>query len=217
MAKWKCGWCGVRTHMTSFGDGVFASSWPDGLRVESAFRCDECDCLSTARYMGTGNDVPSSVSASSMAAFWATRNPETWAPRYIEGQDFPDVPTHIAQAAGEAHKSASIGNRMSAILMARTVIEATAKDQEILKGTLEAKIDKMRDQGLVRPHIAEEAHEVRHFGNDMAHGDINEPVDDDDVSEVLALMDEVLNEVYQSHARLAKVRDKRLAKRDAGA
>jgi len=155
--------------------------------------------------------MPTEVSGA--GTFWLNRSNVEWEPRYVAGQDFPDVPERIAGAAGEAHKSASIGNRMSAILMARTVIEATAKDKGVTKGMLQAKIEAMFKEGLVRQHIKESADEIRHFGNDMAHGDIAEPVDDDDVTEVLALMDEVLNEVYQSHARLAKVKERRLARK----
>ena len=101
---------------------------------------------------------------------------------------------------------------MSAILMARTVIEATAKDKGILRGTLQSKIEELQASNWLREHIKESAHEIRHFGNDMAHGDITLSVDEMDVVEVLALMDEILNEVYQSHARLAAVRGRRLAR-----
>jgi hypothetical protein len=92
------------------------------------------------------------------------------------------------------------------------VIEATAKDKGIIKGTLEAKVDKMHDDGLVRELVKEQAHEVRHLGNDMAHGDFVDPVSEEEADETLQLMSEVLDEVYQAPARLEARRQARLAK-----
>ena len=120
-----------------------------------------------------------------------------------------DVPPHIAKAAREAYSSASIGNHMAAILKARTEVEATAKAKEISKGSLYDKINAMRDAQLIRPAIAEQAHEVRFAGNDMAHGDIDFAPDATDSEEILALMGEVLSEVFQGPARLARIRAKR--------
>ena len=40
--------------------------------------------------------------------------------------------------------------------------------------------------------VGHAAHEVRYFGNDMAHGDFIQPVPADDVTDVVALMDEFL-------------------------
>jgi hypothetical protein len=103
---------------------------------------------------------------------------------------------------------------MAAILMARTVVEATAKNKGITTGTLAAKINAMKDAGLIRPAIAEQAHEVRFAGNDMAHGDIEAPVEETDSEELLALMAEVLSEVFQGPARLERIRAKRGAQTD---
>ncbi len=43
----------------------------------------------------------------------------------------------------------------------------------------------------------------------MAHGDILDVPDAEDAAEVLSLMDEVLNEVFQGPARTARIRAKR--------
>lgn len=100
---------------------------------------------------------------------------------------------------------------MSAILMARTVVEATAKDKGIKTGSLVAKIDELARQGFIRPSTKDAAHEIRHFGNDMAHGDIEEVPDSEDVQDVLVLMDEILSEVFQGPARTARLVQKRTA------
>ena len=52
------------------------------------------------------------------------------------GKTFPDVPTHIASAADEAHRCASIGAFRGAIALARAVVEATAKDKGVKSGNL---------------------------------------------------------------------------------
>lgn len=179
--------------------------------LECAFSCDQCQRLSVGVYRGPM--APHDLTPTSLMTFFRQFDPTEWAPKYVEGQSFPDVPSHISEAAGEAHKSQSIGSFKSAILMARTVIEATAKDKGIIKGTLEAKIQGMVEGHLIRPSIKAVADEVRHFGNDMAHGDITVEVTEDDAVEVLALMDEILNEVYQGPARLAAVTKRRLERK----
>lgn len=105
----------------------------------------------------------------------------------------------------DAHRAAAI--------LARAVIEATAKDKGITTGRLVQKIDAMYDARLIREDVRDGAHEVRYLGNDIAHGDFVEPVSKEDADLVLTLMDEVLEEVFQSPARVKRRRDNRLAKK----
>ncbi|MBI9114298.1 DUF4145 domain-containing protein [Sanguibacter suaedae] len=134
-----------------------------------------------------------------------------WHPSKVEGKQFPDVPEHIASAADEAYRCFSISALRAAILLGRSVVEATAKDKGIVKGTLATKINGLEAAGHIRPLIAETAHEIRFLGNDMAHGDFIEPVSDGQAADVLAFMDEVLNEVYQGPARVNARRAARIA------
>ena len=99
--------------------------------------------------------------------------------------------------------------------MGRAVIEATAKDKGIASGKLYVKIEAMAAQGLIRDHIKEAAHVIRDFGNDMAHGDFSEQVDAEDAELILELMGEILSEVYQSPARVARIQAERQAKKAA--
>lgn len=170
------------------------------LFVQAAFSCDNCSRLSVAaRPYGMESDIEAV----------SEHAPLQWQPRTAVAKDFPDVPQHIARAAKEAHESYSIDARMAAILMARTVVEATAKEKGVTSGNLFVKIDAMQKADLIRKSTAEAAHEIRHLGNDMAHGDISDLPDADDAAEVLALMDEVLNEVFQGPARTQRIKDKR--------
>ncbi|WP_201301312.1 DUF4145 domain-containing protein [Citricoccus sp. K5] len=173
-------------------------------------KCSNCSGLSVAR---TDTHIESHLHEASLAdpvEFWRFRDPDTWEPKWVEGQAFPDVPDHIGRAASEAHKSNSIENFMSAILMARTVIEASAKEKGITSGRLVQKIDAMRAADLIREDTKDAAHEIREFGNDMAHGDIAVQVNAEDAAEILALMDEILQEVFQGPARTARVRQRRV-------
>lgn len=138
-------------------------------------------------------------------------------PERVGGKQFPDVPEQIAAAADEAYRCFSISALRGAVLLARSVIEATAKAKGITSGSLMKKIDDMHTEGLIREYVKDAAHEVRHLGNDMAHGDFVDPVEPEEAEMVLALMDEVLNEVFQSPARVAKARAARLAKQSAAA
>lgn len=56
-----------------------------------------------------------------------------------------DVPESIARAAREAYSSASVGNHMAEIFMARTIVEATAKAHQITNGNLSSTINAMKD------------------------------------------------------------------------
>jgi len=129
-----------------------------------------------------------------------------WLPPHARDKEFEDVPAEIAAAANEAHQCADVGAWRAAVLLARAVIEATAKTKGIATGRLINKIDAMYDARLIRKHIRDGAHEVRHLGNDMAHGDFVDAVTTEDGEFVLTLMGEVLDEVFQSPARVERRR-----------
>jgi hypothetical protein len=107
--------------------------------------------------------------------------------------------------------SHGIGADAASILMARTTIEATAKSNEITKGNLFEKIEKMRDTGVIRPATLTLAHAIRVIGNDMAHGDVEELPTAEDATDALHLMDLILEEVYQATA----IADEIIARRAA--
>ena len=112
------------------------------------------------------------------------------------------APSSVAATASEAHTCIAVQAYWAAVLLARSVIEATAKEKGISKGTLEQKIDVMHEKRLIRDYISDGAHEVRYFGNDMAHGDFVQDVSREDAGLALTLMDQVLEEVFQRPARV---------------
>ncbi|MET9297786.1 DUF4145 domain-containing protein [Micromonospora aurantiaca] len=213
-----CAWCGRYAHM-AYVDGSQAATWfMDTERViattMACYRCDGCRGLMIASV--ETDAYPDGDSVNELLSFLNDhREFLRWTPSASGNMGFPDVPEHIAAAASEAYRCAENNELRAAVLLARSVIEATAKAKNIKNGSLADKIDKMHDEKLIREHIKEGAHEVRYLGNDMAHGDFVDPVDKEDAGLVLTLMSEVLAEVFQSPAKVAKARAARDAKKQA--
>jgi hypothetical protein len=196
--------------MTPVAGSASVSSAVLRYRVQGCFRCDGCGALNIAIASGLpGKQDPLAWLSARKNAEWTPKPPPSL-PRPIPVKAFPDVPPEIAAAASEAYKCLNAANAYrAAVLMARSVIEATAKDKGIRKRGLADKIDKMYEEQLIRPHVRDGAHEVRYLGNDMAHGDFVQQVRPEDAELVLTLMSEVLEDVYQSPARVAKAQAKR--------
>lgn len=207
MANRVCWNCGVKAHHATFGDPTVT---PGGQRFFLAFQCDECGVLSLgeAHYQNASLSTVKGVMQRPDASL-------VWHPASALGKDYPDVPTHIASAASEAHTCHSVNAYRAAILMARAVVEATAKDKGIKSGQLHSKIEQLYDAGHVRELVKETAHEIRFMGNDMAHGDFVTDVDEVDSADVIAFMDEVLEEVYQAPARVNARKVERAARKAA--
>jgi hypothetical protein len=140
--------------------------------------------------------------------------PVEWIPQRPMGRRFEEVPDQISSAASEAFACHSINSNRAAILMARSVIEAVAKDKGFTKGNLLQKIDNLEEANLIHPNIKEMAHGVREFGNDMAHGDFIIPVTEEDAEDVLEFMSLLLSDVYQQPARLERLRSRRIERAD---
>lgn len=191
-----------------------ASHRSDGARdtvngdAHAAFRCSHCGAISVGR-LSRGLFTTARVTLDSKETWEKHGTSITWEPKLLEGKDFEDVPHVIAEAASEAHTCRSAGAFRAAILLARGVVEAVAKDNGVLQGSLAAKIEELATRGLVRQFTREAADEIRHLGNDMAHGDFVEPADPEDCDAVLAVMDEILDEVYQGPARVSRMKRRR--------
>lgn len=127
-----------------------------------------------------------------------------WFPLASVGKEYPDVKDPMASVASEAYSCLSINANRAAVLMARTAIEAMAKNKKITDGNLYQKIDAMAEKNIITDQLAEEAHQIRLLGNDMAHGDLDEPVSREDATEILGFLDSVLNYVYQQPAAVER-------------
>ena len=209
MANRVCWQCEVKSHMTRVGEArVIGDEDSNATVLQAVYLCDECDFLSIALAVRYGN-------YSAGHSDWLDRRATDirWKPECGTGRSFDDVPPHIAGAASEAYVCLSVNAHRAATLLARSVIEATAKDMGIIAGRLVDKIDARHEQEFIRNTVKDGAHEVRHLGNDMAHGDFVDPVDQEEAEEALELMAEVLHDVYQQDARVSRRRLARLAKK----
>jgi hypothetical protein len=221
VASRTCWNCGVLANMTPVPEsGTRRDPIESGIRqsvftnLMACFRCDGCDALNI-RSMWTGDVINPHLDAAEIAAMLTDESPfpgvdTGWHPVNIRGKQYADVPADIAAAASEAHTCIAVKAYRGAVLLARSVVEATAKDKGMTTGTLVTKIDAMYEARLIREDIRDGAHEVRYLANDAAHGDFVEPVSPTDAELILTLMDEVLEEVYQSPARVARRRAARL-------
>ncbi len=177
----------------------------DSRQVWATYRCDNCHAVSLATSQASKDDTVDERNP----AIWIEEEADTeWypTPPVVVGKEFPDVPQHIAEAASEAYKCRSISAFRAAALLARSVIEAIAKDKGVTQGTLVSKIDELFNQRFIREHIRDGAHEVRFLGNEMAHGDFISSITDEERELALILMSEIIEEVYQSPARIARAR-----------
>jgi len=120
------------------------------------------------------------------------------------------VPGVLVSAANEAHVCLSAGSPRGSVALARSVLEAVAKQKGIIKGTLKSKIGALHAAGHISEAMSEAAHEIRFAGNEAAHGDlVAEQLKIEDADEIVALMDAVLERVYQEPGQVARIREKR--------
>jgi hypothetical protein len=139
-------------------------------------------------------------------------------PTAVARTNYPDVPTEIAGAAREAHQALAALAPRASVVMARATLEATAKDKGITKGNLDSKIEQLTKAGLISEDMKEAAHEIRFAGNEAAHGDIlAESISVGEATEIVDLMDAILERVYQEPAKVARVRASRLARQNGQA
>lgn len=216
MASRICGWCGRLVHIQRHGSAVLSSPTddqldPDDVTITGAYRCAHCGRMSLAYLDSSASRL---YSSDDRALFGELEESDRtrWLPRRGSAPTYPDVPEHIASAAVEAHECHSIGAHRSTVQMARAVIEATAKAKGITTGPLIAKIDQLDAQRIIRPTVAAGCHEVRHLGNDVAHGDFLTAVTAEEADEVMVLMDILLDDVFQAEARVSRMMTARQAR-----
>lgn len=221
---WKCGWCGALAAMNPHDYGYCPDarnfserslSTITGLTTYWVMRCSACEADSVAVVAAPGTNLEVTGRARNARSVFRSSPVLDWHPHWVEGTESLGAPAHIQAAADEAFKCASIGAHMAAILMARTALEAAAKDKDITSGNLVAKIKALAEAGHIRPRVADAADGIRRFGNDMAHGDIQVEVTPQDAEQVLALLRIVLADIYQTDAVLEAV-GVSLDKRKAG-
>ncbi|MGW4227657.1 DUF4145 domain-containing protein [Streptomyces bauhiniae] len=172
----------------------------------AAFRCSNESCARLSVGWGFLYRITNTAAAKSQLPL---TDHLQWEPLNIRRPEFPEVPTEIAATASEAHACLSINATRAAVALARAVVEATAKAKGITVHGIVAKIERLRDDGIVSPLTAEASHQIRRDGNSIAHGDIgDEPVSVDDAEAILEFMDSLLDEVFQRPAKLNRLKQR---------
>jgi hypothetical protein len=197
-----CPHCGAVAHFTEVWSESYGPNEPPfgaGIYARLCWLCDSCGLPVCGIYR-------THAPLSEPTHIW---------PEVVMTKDFPDVPEAIATAASEAHQALGAFAPRAAVAMARSVIEATAKDKGITQGSVQAKINRLAGDGHISEAMREAAHEIRFAGNEAAHGDlVSEPISVEEASEVVELMDAILERVYQEPAKVARVRASREARRN---
>ena len=212
MASRVCWNCGQRAHMAPVGDSLWSA---DGEFWTRAYRCDSCRAASVAK---TPYDLGADYRHFDECDEYF-EEPDAdieWLPATVLGRRFEDVPSPIGDAASEAYACYSIRSYRAAILLARSVVEAVAKNQGVTDGPLVEKIDALEAQRVISPLMKDTAHAIRVVGNEMAHGDFVAAVDEEECDDVLNFMSALLDAVYQQPAKLTRFREQRERRRSEG-
>src|SRR5580698_2398838 len=129
MARAQCWDCGEVSRMLPVPDS--GGRMDDEFSRYATFRCEDCGALSVGFFELDREE-------------WG-RTTIRWMP--FPGkrprESFDDVPPSVADAAAEAVLCMAAGAIRGAILLARAVIEATAKDKGVTTGSLAQKIDQL--------------------------------------------------------------------------
>lgn len=133
----------------------------------------------------------------------------SWSPPPMRPVDATFIPEGVAGFFKEAHDAFSISAYRAVLLLVRSVIEATAKEQGVTSGTLVQKVNKLHEEGLLRKGTKDMAHALRILGNDMAHGDIEATPTQEDADDALTIARFVLDDVYVADARRADMLSRR--------
>lgn len=197
--------------MTQIAEPSSARVWLESYVSDAAYRCDNSEC---GRFSVVTWYTPYDPTES-----YRSGEPEShdrrvvWSPPPTRQPDYPDVPPHIAYAAREAWKAYALDAFIATCAVARSVIEAAAKHKKVTIRGIEAKIDELAAQQLIWGDLLDSAHIVRQFGNDAAHGDISQPPTQQEAQDVLAIVDELLHQLFTSPARSERLRQDRAERR----
>lgn len=198
--------------MAPVGDSFWSA---DGDFWTRAYRCDSCGAASVAKTpYDLGADYRHFDECDEY--FEGLDADIEWLPATVLGRRFEDVPSFIGDAASEAYACYSIRSYRAAILLARSVVEAVAKDRGVTDGPLVEKIDALEAQRVISPLMKDTAHAIRVVGNEMAHGDFVAAVDEEECDDVLNFMSALLDAVYQQPAKLTRFREQRERRRSEG-
>jgi len=112
----------------------------------------------------------------------------------------PEVPQSARDAFDEAQRCMGVQAHTAAAFLARRVLEGIAVDQGARRGTLAAKLKRLKIDGVIDGRLADWAEGLRVVGNDAAH-DVDKPVSRDDAADVLTFAEALADYIYTFRVR----------------
>lgn len=115
-----------------------------------------------------------------------------------------EIPEPIKSEFEEAHLCFAVGAYRGCLLICRTTLVAMQREQMV------SGLDALVANGIISPTLLGQAHEVRLWGNIMAHEPVlPEEIDKDDVEQLLAYLEILLDAIYVQPKRLSELTQKR--------
>jgi hypothetical protein len=120
-------------------------------------------------------------------------------------------PTAIGSAYVQAVKALEVEAWDAAATMARRAVQAATRAAKAKPSTPYNEIEELKSKGLLTPALAEWAHEVRLVGNDGAHPDGDDVVDEEDARQVTDFAYQLAMYLFTMPAEVEEHRKRRKA------
>lgn len=103
------------------------------------------------------------------------------------------LPTDVDADRVEAWNCYHSGLHRAAILMARSSLQRAVRTLTTFRGSLNAELDKLVEEGQITAQLRANADEVRLSGNDVAHPEEMTEVTEGDAKDSLTFLDDFLD------------------------
>jgi hypothetical protein len=118
----------------------------------------------------------------------------------------PDIPDDIANVFSEAATALMANCPRASAVMSRRTLEAITVERGEAKGSLAERLKYLSEKGILHPSLTEWAKEVRLIGNKGAHFDPIYEVSNEDATQLITFIRELLMYLYELPAELNRRR-----------
>ncbi len=132
-------------------------------------------------------------------------NDRDWVPVYpISSKQVPqEIPEPVKGEFEEANLCYAVGAYRASISMCQIALEAVWRDKEV------SSLKELYEKGTISKHLFNQADEIRRWGNVAKHEPIPDVVEADDIEQLRAYLEAILDHVYVQPVRLAALKQKR--------
>ena len=121
------------------------------------------------------------------------------------------VPKTIGNSYDEASTCAGSGASTACAIMCRRTLEAICAHHGIVKGNLDGKLKKLRDDGVIEQRLFEWADSLRLVGNEAAH-DVHVEVSKEDARDLLDFTRALVEYIFTFTENFKRFKDRRAAR-----